>query len=544
MASAQADPEKRLEESRMALKGTHKDLAKAKALLLEITQEDKQPLTSLPLCYAYVYLGYIADKEGKRQEALFWYQKAIEIKEADGIAACAKAGLERPLTWIRHLDEGTAPPTIPFKRIEQIARGYVASGEPPKDLRPAEALTEEERQENFDVLCEAIDKYYAHFQIKSLNWQEVRDRYRSLLASITTTPDFYLLLFHLVNELKDTHSSLHNYKPSSPAVGPGLMLDIFEDAPFVVAIAPESNAGAAGVELGSKIVEVDGMAVASKLEQLSRCLRACSSQRAFRRQAYRHLLAGEPGTIVNVKLLSPRGVSKEVILKRNAPIYLPQARKYPFDVAKQRFVHYGRHPSRLGYIHIESFNGREEIADEFDTALESLRETPGLILDIRDNQGGFGTAQPRIVGRFITTAVLVATSYTRNGPGHGDFQKREDYFEPSGKWQYLSPVALLVNDVTGSAADLFACYMRNSGRVVTIGSTTHGNLSGVAVYAVLPCNLIVRISNGYICDAKGIPIELNGNEPDLVARPSVFDFLSGRDPVLDRAVAALRRETK
>jgi C-terminal processing protease CtpA/Prc len=57
---------------------------------------------------------------------------------------------------------------------------------------------------------------------------------------------------------------------------------------------------------------------------------------------------------------------------------------------------------------------------------------------------------------------------------------------------------------------------------------------------VLPCNLVVRISNGYVCDAKGKPIECNGNEPDVAVTPSAADFLKGHDPVLDKAVAVLR----
>ena len=43
--------------------------------------------------------------------------------------------------------------------------------------------------------------------------------------------------------------------------------------------------------------------------------------------------------------------------------------------------------------------GREEIADEFDRALEKLKDTPGLIIDVRDNDGGSGVPQPRIIGR-------------------------------------------------------------------------------------------------------------------------------------------------
>ena len=73
----------------------------------------------------------------------------------------------------------------------------------------------------------------------------------------------------------------------------------------------------------------------------------------------------------------------------------------------------GVHPSGYGYIRIISFNGRDRITVEFDKALEALKDTPALILDIRDNLGGFGTGQNHIVGRFITKTCPVAVSYRR-----------------------------------------------------------------------------------------------------------------------------------
>src|SRR5262249_34011478 len=202
-------------------------------------------------------------------------------------------------------------------------------------------------------------------------------------------------------------------------------------------------------------------------------------------------------------------------------------------LTRQRFVHFGLHPSGLGYIKIESFNGREEITQEFDRALEALREAPALILDIRDNPGGFGHSEA--AGRFVQERVRV-------GLGHTDFARREEYLAPSGTWQYTRPVALLVNDVTGSASDLFANELRSAGRVITLGTTTHGNLSGVAVFAVLPCGLVVRISNGYITDAKDRPIEVNGNTPDIAIDLDIQDYLSGRDPVLERALEAVLKK--
>ena len=180
-----------------------------------------------------------------------------------------------------------------------------------------------------------------------------------------------------------------------------------------------------------------------------------------------------------MELRSSEGATKSLTLPRIAgPRALPRIRPVNFELTRQHFVDFGRHPSGLGYIRIRSFNGREQIADEFDHALEELRDTPGLLLDIRDNTGGFG--QPRIVGRLLGKRTLAGISYSKNGPRHSDLSRREKYLDPAGPWQYTKPIALLVNDLTGSAADLFACELRSAHRVVTVGTPTHGNLSGVA----------------------------------------------------------------
>ena len=219
----------------------------------------------------------------------------------------------------------------------------------------------------------------------------------------------------------------------------------------------------------------------------------------------------------------------------------PVVRNLPFELTKQRFVHFGRHPSGVGYIQIESFNGREEIADEFDKALETLEDAPGMIIDVRDNPGGYGAAHARIIGRFLKARVLGSINYIKTFPEYKDLRRTETYFSPTGERQYTRPVTLLINDVTGSAADLFTCGIRSVPGVVTIGSTTHGNLAGVGAYAVLPCGAVVRISNGYISDAMDQPIEGNGSTPDIPVGTTVSDFLNARDPVLDMAVAVLTR---
>jgi carboxyl-terminal processing protease len=520
-----------LQQARELLTGEHKDTEQAKKLLLEMVQgKGRDPLS---LSYAYVYLGYIDDKAGSRQLAIEWFQKALAVEGAPaGILDVARRGLTRPITWIRHLDsvEATAPQGNPPANPTPAARPKKAylTDQRPVGLAVATGLSAQERRENFEALWKSIDTTYACFALKNIDWAEVGRRYRQRLDAVTGDDDFYLLMFQLVKELKDSHSWLQNYSVPQVAYETVLRTDLFAGKPFVVA----------GAQAGWEVLSVDGATFKEKMDALRPYWYAFSSERAYRRDVARHLLAGEKGSETRVQLRAPDGRTETLALRRELVVKnRPPVRALAFGLTRQRFVHFGRHPSGLGYIWVESINGREQVADEFDYALEQLRDTPGLILDLRDNTGGFG--QQRIVGRFLRKRTLVDIAHVRNGPRHGDLARHDSYLDSTGKWQYTRPVALLVNDLTGSAADLLACNLRSARRVVTVGTTTHGNLSGVSVFAELPCGLVVRISKGYLSDAKGRPIEGNGNVPDITVEPGVLDFLSGRDPVLDRAVSVI-----
>jgi carboxyl-terminal processing protease len=522
--------EARFQQARSLLEGEHKDVPQARNLLLEVVRSAKGET----LIWADIYLGYIEDRANNRQTALGWYESALKVKGASPSSLeIAKYGLKQPLVWIRHLDPGipqpaARPPTTPAAPKAK-SPPYV-TGERPAGLTPATNLSAEQRLQNFEALWSLIDANYAHFELKSIDWAEVHRRYLSRLNLVKSDDGFYLLMFQLVSELKDTHSWLDNYRESLLVDVPDMPLDIFRGRPFVIA----------GARAGWEVISVDGMAPEVKMESLRPYLRGTSSTRAYQREAIRSLLAGKEGENVSITLRSPDGRIETESLVRSGRKRGPPVQPAPGYLTRQRFVHFGLHPSGVGYIKIESFNGREEITQEFNRALEALREAPALILDIRDNSGGFGHSD--ITGRFVQERVRFGFSYVKNGPGHTDFARREAYLEPSGPWQYTRPVALLVNDVTGSASDLFTTELRSAGTVITLGTTTHGNLSGVATYAVLSCGLVVRISNGYIADANDRPIEVNGNTPDIPVDVDIQDYLSGRDPVLERAVETVLKK--
>ena len=459
-------------------------------------------------------------------------------------AAKSASGDSRPTGYKNRVaSESSSHPARKKNIIETIRGGYVTTRRP-DGLIPEANLSRAERIENFDILCEAIDHSYSFFEHKNVDWKEIQRRYRPKVKAARSTKEFYRLLYQLVRELKDFHSWLSNYKDGAkfPRYTPQVSVRRIEGKAVITHVAKNSQAYRKALRPGAVIIGVDRLSVQRRVKKLCPLLPVSSSERNLLDTAYRRLLHGKKDSTVSVTVLRP-GQRSPITLRLKRTRGLKERAGEPnFSVEKGKFVWFGIHPSGYGYIRILTFRGRMEIADEFDRALEKLKDSPAIMIDIRDNLGGFGTSQPRIIGRFLTERTKAGVIYRKNGLEHSDFRKRQHVYSPKGDWQYTRPIALLINVRTGSASDLFACNMISTGRPITVGGTTHGNVTGGGVYVVLPCNLVVRVSYGYVCDATGKVIEGNGNVPQVHAELTIQDIVNRTDSVIDRAVEALREK--
>lgn len=526
-------------------KGQEESVAAARQLLIELTENHAHRLSPVELSHALAYLGYIEDRDGNRNAAIRWFKKVVPIEgpRTEGIRKTAEAGLTRPITMLRHLERLTAsrkPAPTRTRVLERIGKAVV-SHDMPSGLALRSDLSEAERLEDFELLWQAIDHWYSFFEHKEIDWPAVRETYRPKVQAAKTSGDYYQLLYQLVRELKDPHSWLCNYKDEKALqyFSPAVAVRRIEGKAVVTQVSEESAAAKSGLRPGSIITHVDGLSVPQKLEQLRPRLRLSSSERHFLEHACRRILHGEEGTAVSLSFLPPgQATPVQIQLTRDSRL-MERPEAPPFPVEKGTYVWSGIHPSGCGYIRITSFSGRMEIADEFDRALEKLKDTRALMIDIRENPGGYGTAHARIVGRFLSEKVIAGASYVKSGPAHTEFVRHDRLLAPTDQWQYSKPVALLMNEITGSAADIFARDLIGTGRPITVGSTTHGNSTGTCVFVTLPCNLVVRVSRGYTCALNDRIIEGNGNVPEIHAELTLNDILHGTDSVIDRAAQAL-----
>ena len=203
-------------------------------------------------------------------------------------------------------------------------------------------------------------------------------------------------------------------------------------------------------------------------------------------------------------------------------------------------ITYGHLADGIGYLHIADFDGSvKQYEGPIDAALRALASAPGLIVDIRDNPGGFDPLAQYVAGRFADARRLYMTVRKRSGPDAGDFTAPIDwYVAPSGGSQYTKPIAVLTSYQTESAGETFLLAMDTLPHVTRIGRTTGGALSD---------NILREAGNGWAYtisvgdyrDANGTSYEGVGIAPDVAVDGSYEAIRAGVDTVLEAADAYL-----
>jgi carboxyl-terminal processing protease len=122
---------------------------------------------------------------------------------------------------------------------------------------------------------------------------------------------------------------------------------------------------------------------------------------------------------------------------------------------------------RIGYLRINSFAGKT--ADELRRAVRWLVEHKmrGLILDLRNNPGGFLDQAVEICDLFVDSGIIVTTR-RRGGRVYQTFQARQE-----GTYRDF-PIAVLVNGYSASASEIVAACLQDHHRAVVVGQRTYG----------------------------------------------------------------------
>ena len=274
----------------------------------------------------------------------------------------------------------------------------------------------------------------------------------------------------------------------------------------IVTPLPGSPALKAGLQRGDLVTRINGASIASMTQD-----------QAISR------VHGRTGTGVRLTVTRPGRSTFTVRVKRGniAPITA-----YGYMLGHS-----------LGFIQITSFG--DTTSDEVQQALTTLeaRHIRGLVLDLRNDPGGFVDAAQHIVSQFLSHGVI---AYEQSGKSH--LQPLNVISMPQAP---NVPVAILVDGGTASAAEITAAALRDHGRAVIIGTRTYGKGSMQSVYS-LSDGSSIRITDRLWLTPNKKSINNRGIEPNLVVAPASGTGCAslGNDAQLNAATRYLQLHSK
>lgn len=201
----------------------------------------------------------------------------------------------------------------------------------------------------------------------------------------------------------------------------------------------------------------------------------------------------------------------------------------------------------IGYMYYPSFTATvSEVSLDYIFTL--LKDTKGLIIDIRNNGGGELTNIDTFVGRFISEEITGGYIRHKTGPGENEFSEPYPiHYKPAEEShvKYLDrPIYVLTNRSCFSAANAFVSVMKELPGVTIIGATTGGG-GGLPFSSEIPNGWGIRFSASPLSDAKDQSIE-NGipPTPGCEVHCTAEELAAGKDAILDFALSRLTSHIK
>lgn len=175
----------------------------------------------------------------------------------------------------------------------------------------------------------------------------------------------------------------------------------------------------------------------------------------------------------------------------------------------------------IGKITLNSFyqsdNGitSENDVREAIKKLDQQGKLRGLILDLRENSGGFLSQAVKVAGLFITNGVIVISKYF-NGEEHF-------YRDMDGKVSYDGPLIVLTSKATASAAEIVAQALQDYGVAVIVGDQHTYGKGTIQSQTVTEnqASTFFKVTVGKYYTVSGKTPQIQGVKADIVA-PSQF----------------------
>ncbi len=186
----------------------------------------------------------------------------------------------------------------------------------------------------------------------------------------------------------------------------------------------------------------------------------------------------------------------------------------------------------IGYIRLFRFSGEsgKEVAEAITALTEQGAEK--LVLDMRHNGGGLLDAAVDVADHFLVDGTVLYQQDQRND--ELVYKATDDTLAPD------TPLVVLVDGGTASAAEIVAGALQDRGRAILVGSSATFGKGSVQLVFDLSDGSSVHVTSARWYTPDRHQIDQQGLQPDVVVEVTQEGIDNGRDEVLERAVEELQ----
>jgi len=286
--------------------------------------------------------------------------------------------------------------------------------------------------------------------------------------------------------------------------GIGIVIDTFDGDFIIITVLNKSPAEEAGLEAGDVIQKIDDIDITSHtIDELLNTIK------------------GPSGSTVKITV-NRDGKSKTFNVIRKLitleTVILPTSQS--------------EIPESIGYIAIYQFTGGT--AAQFDALLtDTLATNPkGIILDLRDNPGGYIDSAFDILGYFVPSGKILTEIEIQ-----GDTIPEKS--DGTGKLAGF-PLVVLVNEKTASSAEIVTAALQEHDLATIVGETTYGK-GTVQEVNIYTDGSLFKLSIAKWLTPNGTDVDGVGITPDVIVEITKDDLIGETDTQLQKAIQELEK---
>ena len=399
---------------------------------------------------------------------------------------------------------------------------------------------------------------YAHLETKEQQWgidlDEMFTRYEPKIRTAETWSAYEAVMVGFVSELHDGHIQWRRRRATTEArrriVRLGLDTVFVGDELIVSNVWPGSHAERAGLAVGDDVLSIDGHAIA-EWAKAHASVRSWSQEDVARYDfavawPASHVPIGQPPRERTIAVERDGAAHTLAIVPETTP--RPGERPPPVELAWRGDV---------AILKVHTLKGRVAETTRLATAAATsiFAKPNGLVIDLRDNDGGYEDGARAVVAHLVIGRVVGGNARVKLSAKARAAQRawRDLAADPAKPgWSELQPLAadgvapraypgklaVITDAGCASSCETLALLLRAAGAKI-YGARTAGAGGAPITVLLARSGARVEIPARASFDPSGTPIEGRGVAPDEPVAATRAEITARRDVVLERAIDAV-----